>query len=96
MQMFTHMRSLSKSKGSKGSSGEVSSGSLFQGTTQSRQRQEQLLGCLQAETQAQEVPMAQQEEEGDPEEVQQEQEEEGDSAVGRFRYYFCFVLHLFV
>ncbi|WVZ64477.1 hypothetical protein U9M48_013985 [Paspalum notatum var. saurae] len=47
---------------------------FFQGTTQSRHRQEQLLGCLQAHAQAQEVPMAAQEEA--EEQAPQEQAEE--------------------
>ncbi|WVZ90630.1 hypothetical protein U9M48_036915 [Paspalum notatum var. saurae] len=64
--MFRH-RSRSKSKGS---SEATSSGGLFQGTSQSRQRKLQLLGCLQA--QAQEVPMAAQEAE---QEVAQEEAE---------------------
>ncbi|WVZ54194.1 hypothetical protein U9M48_005031 [Paspalum notatum var. saurae] len=72
-KMFRHRSSRTKSKGS--NEGTSSSG-LFQGTTQSRHRQEQLLGCLQA--QAQEVPMAVQEaqQEAEQEAPQQEVEQE--------------------
>ncbi|WVZ89264.1 hypothetical protein U9M48_035690 [Paspalum notatum var. saurae] len=55
--MFRHRLSRTKSKGS---SEDTSSSGLFQGTTQSRHRKEQLLGCLRA--QAQEVLIAAQEE----------------------------------
>ncbi|WVZ71164.1 hypothetical protein U9M48_019783 [Paspalum notatum var. saurae] len=99
IMMFRHRSSWTKSRGS---SEDTSSGGLFQGTTQSRHRQDQLLGCLQA--QAREVPMAAQEEA--EEQAPQEQAEEeapqeeapqedpmgegdvagGSSSVRRFRF----------
>jgi len=79
LMMFRHRSSRTKSKGS---SEDTSSGGLFQGTTQSRHRKEQLLGCLQAQAQEeapQEDPMG----EGDV--------AGGSSSVRRFRYYLCIV-----
>ncbi|WVZ97968.1 hypothetical protein U9M48_043463 [Paspalum notatum var. saurae] len=92
--MFRHR---SRSKG-KGASEDSSSSGLFQGTTQSRQRKEQLLGCLQAQAQEEAEQEAAQEEA--EQEAPQEEAETGDpmregvvaggsSAVTRFRFRKC-------
>jgi hypothetical protein len=101
LNMFKHRRS--RRSGGSAASEDSSGSGLFQGTSQSRQRQQQLLGCLdevQGEEGEQEAPQqdahVQGEEEGEQEAHVQDEEVDpmgaggaGDASDGStsFRYY---------
>ena len=80
MNMFRHSRR--RRCGGSAASEDSSGSGLFQGTSQSRQRQQQLLDCLESQQEAPQQEAPQQGEEGQQEAPQQDEEVDPMGAGG--------------